>query len=600
MRPGRFDKEVNISRLCTDMGVSRLMLRRYREERREAVRRYVGRHWSEDGYQAKTHVNLIALWASILGRNLIAQNPRIMLSVFERQTKPVVAAMETWINKEIVDIRFANTMKRVVMDALFSFGCLKVGLASPADAAAVTWHLEAGQPFAERVDLDDFVCDMRARDFNEVSYIGHRIRVPLDTVKDSKLYNRKVTKNLSPAEDELFNEYGDERIGVLGKGFYGSTTEGFEDMVDLWEVYLPRHKLVVTLEASQLVTAQPVGGGGLDSCVRVQNWLGRDSGPYHILGLGTVPGNLIPKAPVQDLIDLHDLINNIYRKLGDQAERQKELLLIQGGADADGSRVQQASDGEVIRCDNPDKLKVASFGMPNQNIYSLVEGLRTLFSWAAGNLDMMGGLSPQSKTLGQDKMLEMNASRSVSDMQDTTVNFVVEAVKSLTWYWWHHPTNHMNVEQPVPGTSLKIPRTVTPQQRQGPMPDVAIDPYSLQHQTPQMRQAALDAVFQQIVPLMPLLQQQGISIDLSKFLELRAKFMDMPDLASILTIRQPPAPPASGGGGEGPQGMMPQNTTRTYNRVSGSGADPNNLNPPEMAPAGAQPGGAPSMNGAIH
>src|SRR5260370_6344382 len=170
------DKRVDIDRLCLAMIRSRLMLRRFREERREMVRQYVGNHWSEEGTSEKVTVNLIGLYVSVVGRNLIAKNPRVMLSTFDRQNKPAVSAMQTWCNSEIVRMKMQNTLKRVVLDGLFSLGICKVALATPADSASVAWNLVAGQPFAERVDLDDFVFDMHARDFSECSFIGNRDR----------------------------------------------------------------------------------------------------------------------------------------------------------------------------------------------------------------------------------------------------------------------------------------------------------------------------------------------------------------------------------------------------------------------------------------
>ena len=41
--------EVDVPRLVEAMGRSRLILRRYREERREMVKRYAGNHWGAEG-----------------------------------------------------------------------------------------------------------------------------------------------------------------------------------------------------------------------------------------------------------------------------------------------------------------------------------------------------------------------------------------------------------------------------------------------------------------------------------------------------------------------------------------------------------------------
>lgn len=141
-----------------------------------AAIQYVGRNYSEEGTSEEVPINLLALYVSIVQRSLVAKTPRVMLSTFQFANKPSVDAMQTWVNKEMEDMHIARTLQRWVVDALFSIGIIKVALATPSDAAKYQWNLQGGQPFAMPVDLDDFVYDMHARDWDEVSFIGHRYR----------------------------------------------------------------------------------------------------------------------------------------------------------------------------------------------------------------------------------------------------------------------------------------------------------------------------------------------------------------------------------------------------------------------------------------
>lgn len=590
--------EIDLSRLSLAIQRARLQLRRFRSERREAVRQYVGSHWSEEGTAEKVPVNLISLYISIIGRNLIAKNPRVMLSTFQKPHKPTVAAMQQWANKEIENMHLQETLQRVVLDALFSVGIAKVALATPAESAHMAWTLPAGAPFIERVDLDDFVYDMHARDFSEVTFMGHRYRVPLDAVRDSKLYT-KQRKDLAPSSDNLFNLEGDERINVLGRGIYASDDQEFEDMVDLWEIYLPRHRLVLTL-ADDYLTGP--AAGYTNEALRTQAWLGPDGGPYHILGYMGVPGNAMPKGPIQDLLDLHELTNNLYRKLMRQAERQKEILAVQGGAMEDGSRIQDANDGEIVRMDNPERSIPRSFGAPNQQNFAMFMQAQELFKALAGNLDMLGGLSPQSKTLGQDKLLAQSASGGVSDMQDRTVNFTASVLKALCWYWHHDPFKVMQTTHTLPGLpGMQMQRQVSPHQRQKVSfqdLEVQVDPYSMQHSTPQTRLAGLNEIVQRIIaPMMQLLQQQGVAFDVNAYLKKVADYMNMPDLPEIVTMQEPPTPDTQTQGGEQPG--MPSQTERTYNRTdTGTGRTEKGNNMDLMnRMMGHDMGGNPNKNG---
>ncbi len=563
-----------IGRLCQSMQRSRLALRQPRAERMHAVKQYVGAHYSEEANLQAVVCNLLATYVAIVGRKLIANHPRVMLSTMLKESKPVVGAIESWVNKQIEKIQLKNTLARAVVDALFSLGVVKVGLATPADAAALNWNLRAGEPFAEVIDLDDFVYDVHARDFSQASYIAHRYRVPLKAVRDSKLYG-KQRKELTASDDPIFNMEGDERISILSRTYYAQGEE-FEDMVDLWEVFLPRHQLIVTLMDHQLAGATVEGMDPFKGkALRIQNWLGPKEGPYHFLGFGVVPGNAMPKAPVHDLIDLHEALNRMLRKLIRGCDRLKENTFVAGQASEDGSRILKSNDGEIIKVDHPEAVNKVVMGGPDANLFQIFGALKEVFSWLAGNLDSLGGLSPQAKTLGQDQMLEQSSSATINSMQEQVVGLTRSVTSALCWYEHHHPFKTMTTEKNIPGLNKPMTVSTTPQQRQQ-IPwealEIQVDPYSLQASTPQSRLADLNQVMSQIiVPLAQQLAQQGMVPDMQVFLSKIAKYMNLPDLPEIITFAEPPSDPGQGAGGP-PSGPQPAETTRNYVRRSVGGA----------------------------
>jgi len=559
---------LDVPRLCRAMQRSRKELEYPCSMRAQLVRLFAGPRWSEEVSQDKREfVNLIALYVSIVGRSLIAKNPRVMLSTFDRALKPMVSAMQTWANQQIKRMKLANTLQRVVTDALFSVGICKVSLTTPAEAATASWGQGAGLPHAGLIDLDDWGYDSNARSFEECGFLFHRYRVPLDAVRDSDLYS-KDRKNLTPTDRRRHNETGGDRTSALGTSGYGDVEE-WQDMVDLWEVYLPRHRTVLTLASDD-------GGlpDGDQDPLREQAWVGPEAGPYHLLALGIVPGNALPKGPLQDLVDLHEAANRTFRKAVRMVDRVKENTFVQGGALEDGSRVMECDDGDVLRVDRPEAVQTrVTGGQALQPVFVMATQFRDLFSYFAGNLEMMGGLSPQSKTATQDRLLNENASRTVTDLQARTVDFTSEVVEALCWYWYNDPFLVQRSRHSLPGLpNVEIARAVTPAMRQrGRFEDleIQVDPYSLQHSTPQERMQALNQVVQQIViPMMQLLMQQGIAFDIHAWLRKIGQYMDMPDLAEIVTIQEPPAPATAGGPGGGGGPGMPAQTERRYVRES--------------------------------
>lgn len=581
------DHNIDISGLCNAMRKSRLALSRYRVERRNAIKEYIGHHYSSESTKKKVPVNLIALYVQIVMRNLIAKEPRVMLSVFDRAAKPMVSSAETWANRQLEEMGFAETEAMVALDSLFGLGILKVGLATPAESAMAGWNLPGGTPFAAHVSFDDFVYDIHARTLKEAGYAGHRIRVPLETIKDNKFYDKRARARLQPMQDNPYNLEGDERASTIGRGYW-SAEEEYTEFVDLWEVYLAREKTVITLPGDF------VSGDPSEDELSRQEWVGPDCGPYHYLGMGIVPDNAMPKNPIMDLIDCHEMVNELYRKLFKQAGRQKELLVVAAGADADGRRIMDANDGDVIKSDRPEAAVVRGYGGPNNLNQAFVMHISEVFNRLAGNLDMMGGLAPQSKTLGQDQLLAQSATGTTLDKQASVQRHVSSGIKALLWYWWHDPRNVMESTHALPGLpEFQLQRQVKPQDRQR-MPfqkmDIKVDPYSLLHTTPQQRAADLTGLMtQMILPMMPVLQSQGISVDLNVLLTKLAKYKDMPDLPEIVTITPPPQQDSTSGP---EQPGMPAQTTRTYERISrGSATKTGQDKSVQQALLGSNPGG---------
>lgn len=606
--------EIDTPRLCQSIERSRLVLQKYREERREAVRAYVGKHYSDRGSSDKMPVNMLAQYVQVMSRSLVSKNPRAILSTFNRKHKPAVRAMQEWLNKHLEKIDIAETLQRIVVDALFSVGIAKVSIVTPEYAASAGYAQVAGETCIERVSPDDWVVDTRASELKFASFMGHRFRIPLSVAKE--VYGKSQQQWLQETDYTEYNREGDERLAALSFGTFGASTEDdYEQMVDLWEIYLPRHKLVVTLSDGHL-------GGSTGSALartmkplRVVEWLGPDCGPYHMLSLGVVPDNLMPAAPIQNLVDLNDALNKLVNKAIRQSVRQKELLLVAGSAAPDGTRIVEAEDGQAIRVDAPDRAQVANFGGPNAVNVQMAANLKDLFSQMAGGQDAAAGAKPQAKTLGQEKMLAAQSAVGVSDMVERTTRFVSKVMNAGSWFFWHDPFKVMNTLYSPGMSELQFENPLYPHDPDEQMRvqfgypssgkmmrsaswdeiDLKVDPYSLRHRTPEEKLGDLMGVVTQLViPMMPVLSQQGISLEMNALLGKVAQYLDMPDLSEILTYQDQQQSPEGRKAGVSHERSMPTETTRTYERV-GTGGDSPQAREQEMmnafAGAGAEGAG---------
>lgn len=571
------------------MRSGRTYLKPFREKRVNLVREYHGGNWGEDSIYPADAVNMLAMYVEIVGRSLIANSPRVMLSTFNRKGQPAVAVAQDWMNERIESLHLASVFKRIIVDGMFNIGIPKVSLATPAAAAHWQWGLEAGQPYLARVDLDDFVYDCKAYDFGEASFIGHRYRCPLDVIRDDRNYG-KGRKDLTPSRDDDHNTEGDVRIQTLGRA--SSNYDEFEEYVDLWEVYLPRHKMVVTFADDE---------GAVEPLME-NEWIGPDCGPYpDFLGFQTVPGSAMPLAPLMHIADMNRAFNRGWRKIIRQTDRLKVITLVQGQASEDGDRTLKASDGDAIFVDNPEAVREIILGGPNPALHAMMVEMKGLISWLCGNLDSLGGLEAQSKTATQDKMLAASSSAGVADKQDLSLRTVTKCIESMLWFYWHHPTQKMSANFAVEGLpEVSTMREATPQDRQESLAwdeiKIRVDPYSLRAQTPQQRAEAIIGVVERVyLPLVGMAQQQGITLDLNALLDKLGKYLDQPDLKEILTYMEPqPQEPQ-----EGPEEPgMPASTTRAYERINRSEATGKGQDGAKIqALMGQNPGGSPNRNG---
>lgn len=563
----------HLHRLSEAVDYSRWQLEPFRNNRMMALKQYVGFHYSASGADDRVPVNFLQLAVNIYLRQLVSRAPRAMESCHNPECKPVAADMVAWMDKATVGMRLGETLRLVVLNALFCVGQVKIAQAAVGEVEIGGTTQKVGQPFVEAVDLDDGVWDMTARRPDQFRFIGNRWRLPLEEAKNDPSFDPQERMKLTAQNKFFFNERGDRRTVSLSMSNRHDADE-VEDYTELWDLYLPRERLVVTIPYSD-----SVGGGAVgQKPLKVVKWTGPQQGPYLLLSYADVPNNTMPVAPVQTWLDLHDLANRMWRKLGQQAERQKTILGVIGAATMDGKRIIDAKDGEAIRIDHPDGAREFRFGgIDGPQLMGAMQ-VKDLFVYLAGNLDSLGGLSAQAGTLGQDEMLHQSSAAQVAEMQDRTVSFTQEVYTHLGEHWWKNPVLSYKASREVSG--IDLPVSITPQMRQIPFEDlgITIDPYSMQHSTPQTKVSTLMQLLQQLIlPASGQLEEQGLKLKWPALFELIGKYGNLPELADIL--EQGPPPEMAGAMGMAQQALagadkppMPPVTTRNNVRINRPGA----------------------------
>lgn len=555
-----------VSRLVTAFDHSRRKLQTFRERRLGMIRQFVGGAWSDGGAPDRVPVNFLEMALNIYRRQVAARAPRVMVRSKDGDNISFADDLEIALNIAIEDIKFDETMRRWVLEAMFGMGVLKVGLAPSDQREIMGFTHDPGQPFADVVDFEDFVFDITAKRWDQVQFCGNRYALPLEAVQDLKMFPKK---DLSKYERRTTNEQGDQKISnmVDDGGSYGE--ESYMDLVELWDIWLPYEGVVATFQTD------PNGGLEDREPLRVVEWDGPEGGPYHLLSFGDVPGQIMPLPPAALMIDLHELGNRVFRKLARQADRQKTITLVASANQDDGRRITSANDGDAVAVDRPEATKDVRYGGVDQAGLAFFQQLRQLTSYFGGNLETLGGLNNATNTATQEQLVKSQATMRIADMQERATAASTDVIKAIAFYMWNDPIRAYRIPKKIPNSDMTIMAEMKPEKRNGEFPDYAIEivPFSMQSRTPSERlQSAMQVMQTYIIPMSSLLQQRGLVPNIEAFLKMSAELSGTPEIMDLVMkvpaqelMQGPPAP----GGGAG--GAGPANTTRNYVRSDRGG-----------------------------
>lgn len=552
-----------LRQLRSDVSCSRKKLRPFRQHRMKMLEQYVGANYSDSGAKDKVPVNMLELAMTIYLRQMAANTPQIMCTTSVPELKVIAENLRLTVNKYAKRMELGKTMRKLVQDALFSIGICKIGIAGDVNVLVDGTVHQSEQPFVDVVDLDDWVHDTAATSWEYCSYMGNRYTVPVEYLMDSGYYDKKAAEDAYNVTKQRKNEGGDSRVESLAHGEGSQTWDEWKKRVDVWDLYLPEEGIVTSFLAES----------GTEQVLRTVEWKGPRHGMYHSLCFGRVPKSIMPAAPAQALFDMHEIINRLFRKLGRQAEREKTILGVPGGSEKDGQRTVAADDGDAIKMDNPDRMREYRYGGINQTTMAFLMQCGELFNKMGGNLDTIGGLAQSADTLGQEEMIGASSSKMIADMQDTTMIFADDVIKDLSWYIFTNPLLQEQLIKAIPGTEFAVQTLFTSVDIRGAFEDYqfTVKPYSMQHDTPQLRLQAIQGVFNNLImPLAGQLQAQGLGINFKETLKIIGRYSNIEDDLSSILVPIPPPDPMMGQGGP-TQGAAPV-TTRRYERVNKGGA----------------------------
>lgn len=522
-------------RLYKAIRSSRNAMEPFRRVRKELIKDYVGSWYAETGAENKTLVNLINQTARIYTVVLAANNPQVLVSTPRTENLAFARRFEVNLNKLIGDMALDQTFRAIVLDAFFCLGCGVVMMRDTdtrfhglLESEEDVW-LDPGEPWLNRVSLDDLILDMPAKELTKMRYCGHRYRADYEKVMDEPGYSKKVKEKLKPTTRQHHDQTGAARD--IASDWGGAEDDDLKDMVWLMDVWIAENNSIATMACDQ---------EDLEPLIE-REWVGSQAGPYKFLSLGDTPDNVIPTSPAINLKGMHDLQNRLHRRMEDDSDAHRVVNVYPPGMEDDANRLRTAERNGWYRGKSPEQIKQFESGGIDQRDMALATFLQNEYDRFAGNLQAMGGLGAQASTVGQEEMIHGQLSKNVADMRMSVVNFASDCILDLGRLMWEDQTLELRTSTPVGNSGINVRSDWSPDYRLGDFEDYEfkVEPYSMVFKTPQQHLQEYFQVLREIAPLWPMFQASGATLNVQVLVDEMARLMNKPEIKQFITFATP-------------------------------------------------------------
>ena len=578
--------ELQRGRLLKAIKTSNEAMVPFRRVRKELIRDYVGDWYSEGGAKNKTLVNLMNQTARIYTVALAANKPQVMVSTPNVDNWPFAMRFEVNLNKLISDMALDKTFRAIVMDAFFCLGCGVVMMRDTdtrfhglLESEEDVW-LDPGEPWLNRVSLDELILDMTSKELTKMRYCGHRYRADFEKVKAEPGYDKKVTANLTPTSKTSIDNA--DFVRDIAAGVEVDDDE-LKPMIWLQDIWVAENNTVATMSVDQDLPP-----------LLEREWTGSQAGPYKFLSLGNVPDNVVPASPAINLKGLHNLQNRLHYRMEKDSDAHRVLNIYPPSAADDAEKLRTAGRNSWVRTSNPNDINQVEFGGVDQRDQAFSLFIQDEYNTLAGNLTAMGGLGTQAATLGQEEIIHGQVGRMEADMRMSVVEFAAESTLDLGRLMWNDQTLELQSSIAVGNSGIEVAANWTPDNRMGEFEDYdfRVEPYSMVFTTPERKREELYQFLNRIAPLWPMFQQSGASLDAQAIVDEVARLSNRPEYKRFITF----APPADTLGGDQNTVRQPAVTSRETTRrnipTGGTQASRSNILQQALSGGNSQANGA--------
>jgi hypothetical protein len=409
-----------------------------------------------------------------------------------------------------------ETARAIAADSFFGYGIFKVGVGRLPLSAQYATGLQYG-PCVWRVGQRDFLYDLTANNWNNVSYVGDIYTLPLEEAQE--MYPHQADQLSAMLDSDRFES---KHVLPRPSRFYEA-----EQSVRMVDLYFPGSNVVATWP----IRNESFGTIG-DEPLTVRDYHGHWSGLYGVLNHIYSPDELVPIAQAESVKAMHFLFQDLFDATAEQARQAKINPIYQQAAEKDMQKLWNAADRAPVGVMDPSRFGQFEVPGPTQSQTNYMAAVMQLFKQFTPTVD-----EPVRAPTATQGVLERQETNAIVAEARRKFNRCLQLVGyKLGHLMMNQPDLVLPASRPVrTGSKVMIDATFRAPDHDTVKIDefdISIEPFSTQLRSPQQRRDEILAIIQQVVMILQS-RAMGAPINVEKAVKMLSEYSGLPEVAEL-------------------------------------------------------------------
>lgn len=470
-----------------------------------------------DAHYGREHlINLIDRGVFTIVPYLVEGNPKLMVETKVANMRPFAFTTQLALNFLIKKMNLSeNVLIPAAINSMFGAGITRTFTEYDRTINLDNEEIKYGTPVVRVIDDADYIGDVVAKTREDFILEGDIYKLPTNYAKE--LFY-KCADDISP-DCKLKSEYSPEKIS---SGEWDLNRLSLREYTTFMDIYLYDENVTITIMPE----------GKTSKILRTVEEDGDGGSPYDFLGYKYYPGCTYPIPPAWNWHDLDVTMNSLAKTAREQAESQKDIILVEHMNEQLGKVIANAKNLDVLAATNPKEAQKMSLGGVNSDNYNWMTFAEQEFTKTGTTSDVIAGRGASAPTLGQEQLIYANANRIINNMYTRWHSFMTSIIRKLAWRVWTDPTQYVPLINNVAGVG-ELPKVFSSADKVGDYNNFVFDiiPYSSQRKSPrQSYQDMMGFLTQWILPTYQFAAQQGSQLDVSTVTQILSNYLGVENL----------------------------------------------------------------------